>query len=247
MLQTATIRLELGHNAQHLGGVPVQQRAGYLIERSLSIDNVFVFAVIFASFAIPSSAQGRLLSIGIVMALVMRAAPIGAFGAMSFTVGKYGVAALVTLGKLMAGVYLTCAAFVFVVLAGILAAFWGMMLGFPVLRLRGDYLAIVTLAFGEIIRLVIVNWQSLTGGPNGISAIPRPSFFGLEFNASCGAGSFCGFFGIEHSPMYRIIWLYYIILALALLTNWVTQRPRTRSPRAWINWRRSCRALKGGW
>src|SRR6202012_816429 len=64
-------------------------------------------------------------------------------------------------------------------LAGILASLWGVMLGFPVLRLRGDYLAIVTLAFGEIIRLVIVNWQSLTGGPNGISSIPRPTFFGL--------------------------------------------------------------------
>ena len=54
-------------------------------------------------------------------------------------------------------------------LAGILAAFWGVLLGFPVLRLRGDYLAIVTLAFGEIIRLVLLNWQSVTGGPNGIS------------------------------------------------------------------------------
>ena len=57
-------------------------------------------------------------------------------------------------------------------LAGILAAFWGVLLGFPVLRLRGDYLAIVTLAFGEIIRLVIINWQSLTGGPNGVSGNP---------------------------------------------------------------------------
>ena len=60
-------------------------------------------------------------------------------------------------------------------LAGILAAFWGVLLGFPVLRLRGDYLAIVTLAFGEIIRLVIINWQSLTGGPNGVTGIPRPT------------------------------------------------------------------------
>jgi len=54
-------------------------------------------------------------------------------------------------------------------LAGMLAACWGVMLGFPVLRLRGDYLAIVTLAFGEIIRLVLINWQDLTGGPNGVS------------------------------------------------------------------------------
>ena len=64
-------------------------------------------------------------------------------------------------------------------LAGILAAFWGVLLGFPVLRLRGDYLAIVTLAFGEIIRLVLINWQDVTGGPNGISGIPRPSLFGI--------------------------------------------------------------------
>ena len=68
-------------------------------------------------------------------------------------------------------------------LAGILAAFWGVLLGFPVLRLRGDYLAIVTLAFGEIIRLVIINWQSLTGGPNGVTGIPRPTLFGIPLDA----------------------------------------------------------------
>ena len=67
-------------------------------------------------------------------------------------------------------------------LAGILAAFCGVLLGFPVLRLRGDYLAIVTLAFGEIIRLVIINWQSLTGGPNGVTGIPRPTLFGIPLD-----------------------------------------------------------------
>ncbi len=54
-------------------------------------------------------------------------------------------------------------------LAGMLAAFWGVILGFPVLRLRGDYLAIVTLAFGEIIRVVLLNWYEFTNGPDGIS------------------------------------------------------------------------------
>src|SRR5262249_56381897 len=49
-------------------------------------------------------------------------------------------------------------------LAGSLAAFWGLLLGFPVLRLRGDYLAIVTLAFGEIIRLILINWLPVTNG-----------------------------------------------------------------------------------
>ncbi len=58
------------------------------------------------------------------------------------------------------------------------------MLGFPVLRLRGDYLAIVTLAFGEIIRIVLINWTHLTDGPNGISGIPRPTLFGLEFSTA---------------------------------------------------------------
>jgi branched-chain amino acid transport system permease protein len=129
-------------------------------------------------------------------------------------------------------------------LAGILAAFWGIILGFPVLRLRGDYLAIVTLAFGEIIRIVLLNWQSLTGGPNGISGIPRPSFFGLEFKIS---GGFAEYFGIPFSPMHRIIFLYYIIFGLAMVANQVTLRLR-RLPigRAWEALREdeiACRAL----
>ncbi len=132
-------------------------------------------------------------------------------------------------------------------LAGILAAFWGVLLGFPVLRLRGDYLAIVTLAFGEIIRVVLINWVSLTGGPNGITGIPRPSFFGLPFSAGGGPGSFADFFGIEPSPVHRVIFLYYLILILALLTNWVSIRLR-RQPlgRAWEALREdeiACRAL----
>ena len=130
-------------------------------------------------------------------------------------------------------------------LAGILAAFWGILLGFPVLRLRGDYLAIVTLAFGEIIRLVLINWIDLTGGYAGISGIPRPTFFGIPFNAS--DQGFAAVFGLEFSPLYRTIFLYYIILLLALLTNWVTIRLR-RLPvgRAWEALREdeiACRAL----
>jgi branched-chain amino acid transport system permease protein len=130
-------------------------------------------------------------------------------------------------------------------LAGILAACWGVMLGFPVLRLRGDYLAIVTLAFGEIIRLVIINWQSLTGGPNGVTGIPRPSFFGIPLTA--GDDGLAALLGIEYSPTHRIVFLFYLILALALLTNWVTIRLR-RLPigRAWEALREdevACRAL----
>ncbi len=118
-------------------------------------------------------------------------------------------------------------------LAGILAAFWGIILGFPVLRLRGDYLAIVTLAFGEIIRIVLLNWYEFTGGPDGLSSIPRPDFFGLEFKRF-GDNTFHGFFGLEYSSLHRIVFLYYLILILALITNVVTIRLR-RLPigRAW--------------
>ena len=56
-------------------------------------------------------------------------------------------------------------------IAGAAAALWGIILGFPVLRLRGDYLAIVTLAFGEIIRVVLLNWTEVTNGPNGVPGI----------------------------------------------------------------------------
>jgi branched-chain amino acid transport system permease protein len=130
-------------------------------------------------------------------------------------------------------------------IAGLLAACWGVMLGFPVLRLRGDYLAIVTLAFGEIIRLVLLNWQSLTGGPNGISGVPRPSFFGIPFTDD--ENGFAATVGREFTPTHRVVFLYYLILALALLTNWVTLRLR-RLPigRAWEALREdeiACRSL----
>ena len=129
--------------------------------------------------------------------------------------------------------------------AGILAALWGILLGFPVLRLRGDYLAIVTLAFGEIIRVVLINWYTFTGGPNGISDVPRPTFFGIPFDGS--ENGFAATFGLEPASIYRIIFLYYIILALALLTNFVTLRLR-KLPigRAWEALREdeiACRSL----
>ena len=129
-------------------------------------------------------------------------------------------------------------------LAGLLAATWGIILGFPVLRLRGDYLAIVTLAFGEIIRLVLINWFAFTNGPQGI-IVPKATFFGLPFKDD--PGGFAAFFGIQYDRIHFYIFLYYVILALALLTFVVTNRLR-RLPigRAWEALREdeiACRAL----
>ncbi len=130
-------------------------------------------------------------------------------------------------------------------LAGILAALWGIMLGFPVLRLRGDYLAIVTLAFGEIIRLVLINFRELTNGSAGISSIPKITLFGIPFDAS--PNGFAKMFGLPLSSAYYKIFLYYLILLLALLTAYVTIRLR-RLPvgRAWEALREdeiACRSL----
>jgi branched-chain amino acid transport system permease protein len=130
-------------------------------------------------------------------------------------------------------------------IAGCLAACWGILLGFPVLRLRGDYLAIVTLAFGEIIRLILINWVPVTNGYAGIASIPRPTFFGIPFNAS--DEGFAARFGLEFSPIYRTIFLYYLILGLSLITAAMTARLR-RLPlgRAWEALREdeiACRSL----
>ncbi len=130
-------------------------------------------------------------------------------------------------------------------LSGILAAFWGIILGFPVLRLRGDYLAIVTLAFGEIIRLVLINWTDVTKGTFGISGIPKATLFGIKFDAS--PTGFAKMFGLPMSSVYYKIFLFYLILGLCLLTAYVTIRLR-RMPigRAWEALREdeiACRSL----
>ncbi|MBB3589817.1 branched-chain amino acid transport system permease protein [Rhizobium sp. BK529] len=132
-------------------------------------------------------------------------------------------------------------------LAGIFAALWGVILGFPVLRLRGDYLAIVTLAFGEIIRLVIVNWTEVTKGTFGISGIAKASIFGIWTFDVGKANNFTKAFGLPSSSAYYKIFLFYVILALCMLTAYVTIRLR-RMPigRAWEALREdeiACRSL----
>ena len=130
-------------------------------------------------------------------------------------------------------------------LAGIFASLWGVLIGLPVLRLRGDYLAIVTLAFAEILRIVITNWVPVTGGAAGISEIPKPTFFGLTF--SPGPWNFATVLGLPPSPIYRIFFLFYLAVGLALLAYWVTKRMR-KLPigRAWEALREdeiACRSL----
>jgi branched-chain amino acid transport system permease protein len=112
----------------------------------------------------------------------------------------------------------------------ILAAFAGILVGFPVLRLRGDYLAIVTLAFAEIIRLVLENWNTFSFGPSGISNIPRP-----------------GFFGIKLTPEQSAIYMYFLLILMCIFTIFVIHRlQHSRIGRAWIALREdelACQAM----
>ncbi|KTT25047.1 leucine/isoleucine/valine transporter permease subunit [Pseudomonas oryzihabitans] len=134
-------------------------------------------------------------------------------------------------------------------IAGAMAALFGFLLGFPVLRLRGDYLAIVTLGFGEIIRILLRNLSDWTGGPNGISGIDKPTLFGLTFErrAPEGMTPFHEYFNIPYNSEYKVIFLYLIALLLVLLTLFVINR-LLRMPigRAWEALREdeiACRAL----
>ncbi|WP_048306505.1 high-affinity branched-chain amino acid ABC transporter permease LivM [Halomonas sp. PR-M31] len=134
-------------------------------------------------------------------------------------------------------------------LAGAVTALFGYLLGFPVLRLRGDYLAIVTLGFGEIIRILLNNWTELTGGPNGISRIPKPTLFNLEFSRRADEGNipFHEFFGIPYDPSYKVMYLYILALLLSLATVYVIYRlMRMPIGRAWEALREddiACRSL----
>jgi len=111
-----------------------------------------------------------------------------------------------------------------------MAAMFGIILGFPVLRLRGDYLAIVTLGFGEIIRLIMENWNEFSFGPSGIANIPRPGFFGMEMN-------------IEQVTIF----VYFLMIALSIFTIFMVHRlQNSRIGRAWIALREdetACQAM----
>ncbi|MFI0842472.1 high-affinity branched-chain amino acid ABC transporter permease LivM [Mesorhizobium sp. IMUNJ 23232] len=165
-----------------------------------------------------------------------------------YAVGAYAYALIGTyLYAVLPPEYAWMAFWILLPAAGLMAAFWGVILGFPVLRLRGDYLAIVTLAFGEIIRLVLINWREVTNGSAGISGIPKVEFFGwFTFNVS-SPNYIAKVFDLPTSSVYYKIFLYYLILLLCLLTAYVTIRLR-RMPvgRAWEAMREdeiACRSL----
>lgn len=129
-----------------------------------------------------------------------------------------------------------------------LSATCGAILGFPVLRMHGDYLAIVTLGFGEIIRLVLNNWASFTGGPNGISA-PTPTFFGVEFTRSAKQGGtpIHEILQSNYDSFYKYLFIYLVLfLTVCLVLKFVSRLQLLPIGRAWEALREdeiACRSL----
>jgi len=103
-------------------------------------------------------------------------------------------------------------------IGGLVGALVGVLLGFPILRLRGDYLAIVTLGFGSIAKIVYENWEGVFNGAQGIDKIARPGFFGIEMDISAAT-----------------TFTYYLMLAMVVFTIFVTNRLKdSRVGRAWM-------------
>jgi branched-chain amino acid transport system permease protein len=103
-------------------------------------------------------------------------------------------------------------------IGGLMGALFGIALGFPILRLRGDYLAIVTLGFGSIAKIVIENWEEVFNGAKGIAGIPRPGFFGVEMN-------------ITSATTYT----YYLMIMMVIFAIFITNRLKdSRIGRAWM-------------
>ena len=157
-----------------------------------------------------------------------------------YAVGAYGLA--------LGSQYLHLGFWTALPLAALLAAACGGLLGFPVLRMHGDYLAIVTLGFGEIIRLVLNNWLDFTGGPNGASA-PPPTLFGLEFSraAKYGGTPFHEYFHLEYNPNYKFIFIFLILFAvvslMVLFVGRLKQMPMGRTWEALREDEIACRSL----
>jgi branched-chain amino acid transport system permease protein len=157
-----------------------------------------------------------------------------------YAIGAYGLA--------LGYHYLGLGFWTMLPLSALMAAMAGCILGFPVLRMHGDYLAIVTLGFGEIIRLILTNWLSFTGGPNGMP-VPSPSVFGIEFTrvAKDGGIPFHEFFGTEYNPNVKFMLIYGVLFLVVMLVLYIKHR-LTRMPvgRAWEALREdeiACRAM----
>ncbi|VXC23906.1 High-affinity branched-chain amino acid transport system permease protein BraE [Pseudomonas sp. 8AS] len=233
-------RFESNGSGVHVRPPDYQSRLRWIIPLLLVVALIFPF---FASkYLLTVVILGLIyVLLGLGLNIVVGLAGLLDLGYVAFyAIGAYGLA--------LGYQYLGLGFWTVLPLAALLAALAGALLGFPVLRMHGDYLAIVTLGFGEIIRLVLNNWLSFTGGPNGMS-VPAPTFFGLEFGrrAKDGGVPFHEFFGVAYNPNLKFLFIYAVLFLVVMLVLYIKHR-LTRMPvgRAWEALREdeiACRAM----
>ncbi|HEN8800684.1 high-affinity branched-chain amino acid ABC transporter permease LivM [Pseudomonas sp. CM27] len=216
-----------GGSGVHVNAPDYKSRLRYIIPALIVIAIVFpIFANKYLLTVVILGLIYVLLGLG--LNIVVGLAGLLDLGYVAFyAIGAYGLA--------LGYQYLGLGFWSVLPLAAIAAALAGCILGFPVLRMHGDYLAIVTLGFGEIIRLVLNNWLSFTGGPNGMPA-PSPTFFGLEFGrrAKDGGVPIHEFFGFDYNANLKFVFIYAVLFMVVLAVLYIKHR-LTRMPvgRAW--------------
>ncbi|AYC31241.1 high-affinity branched-chain amino acid ABC transporter permease LivM [Pseudomonas cavernae] len=219
---------------------------GYQSRLRWIIPLIIVLALVFPFFASKYLLTVVILGLiyvllGLGLNIVVGLAGLLDLGYVAFyAIGAYGLA--------LGAHYLGLGFWTLLPAGALLAALAGALLGFPVLRMHGDYLAIVTLGFGEIIRLILNNWLDFTGGPNGMS-VPAPTFLGLEFGrrAKEGGVPFHEFFGVAYNPNLKFLFIYAVLFLVVLLVLYLKHR-LTKMPvgRAWEALREdeiACRSL----
>ncbi|WP_437880789.1 high-affinity branched-chain amino acid ABC transporter permease LivM [Pseudomonas sp. LRF_L74] len=243
--QTASGRKWIASFKRNEGGVHV------LSPEHKSKLRILLPLVILVAFAFPFLASKYWLTV-IILCLIYVLLGLG----LNIVVGLAGLLDLGYVGFYAIGAYGLALGYQYLGLgfwsmlpiAAVMAAVAGAILGFPVLRMHGDYLAIVTLGFGEIIRLVLNNWMEFTNGPNGVSA-PAITFFGIEFGrrAKEGGVPLHELLGISYNPNTSMIVIYGVLFLVVLAVLYIKHR-LTRMPvgRAWEALREdeiACRAM----
>ncbi len=244
-LQTAPGRRWLSRFTSDNGGVYVREpgyksRLRWVLPLLILLGALFPFVA--TKYLLTVAILGLIyVLLGLGLNIVVGLAGLLDLGYVAFyAIGAYGLA--------LGYQYLGLGFWSMLPLAAIMAGLAGAILGFPVLRMHGDYLAIVTLGFGEIIRLILNNWLAFTGGPNGVS-VPSPTFFGLEFGRRAREGGvpIHEFLNIAYNPNLKFIFIYGVLILVVLMVLYIKHR-LTRMPigRAWEALREdeiACRAM----
>lgn len=223
--------VQMSRLGSQLGKIIANNGAGVTVMTGKERSPAFLLVVLFiAGLCLPFISDKYYLGIAI-LALIYCLLGLG----LNIVVGLAGLLDLGYVAFYAVGAYLLALGSQYLglgfwsalIIAPFLAALFGMVLAFPVLKMHGDYLAIVTLGFGEIIRLVLNNWLEFTGGPNG-SPAPAPTFLGLEFTRTAKQGGvpIHEYLGIPYSADYKFWFIYFVLFLVVCMAIYVVQRLR---------------------